>query len=225
MFRLYFFDKLSSTNDKAKEFNAGSVVVTKQQTTGRGRFRRRWHSGIGGIYCSIVTKSFEANYLTIIAAISAQKAIKKTCNIQTTIKWPNDLLCENKKICGILTCTGQEKAIIGIGINTNNDIPASLRNKATSLNMICKKNIDNGLLIKNLLEYFDYYLALLGKGKKSMILTSWKKCSFLGKKIIVKTRKSRYAGIAYGIDKDCFLMLKEDNGRIRRIIEGDIFVN
>jgi len=220
MFNIYNFKKLTSTFDKAKSFKTNSIIITNEQTKGKGRFKRNWASQKGGIYLSIVLKKENPQYLTFIAAISTQKAIKDIYKIKTTIKWPNDLVYKKKKLCGILT-TIKDKAIVGIGINTNNKVPKGLN--ATSLTKIKKQKINNKLIINKLLAHFEHYLKLLKNKKHSKILKDWKKASFLGQKIIVKTLNKTYEGIAYDIDKNCFLILKTKNKKIK-VIEGDVFL-
>ena len=128
MFKVYHFNKVGSTFDKAKKLPIGSVVVSDIQTKGKGRFSRNWSSSSGGIYLSIVLEKEDMNYLTFIAAIAAQKAIKDIYDVKTVIKWPNDLLYKKQKLCGILT-TIKNKTIVGIGINTNNRVKKLLYSK------------------------------------------------------------------------------------------------
>lgn len=224
MFKIYHFKKLTSTNDKAKEFPKNSVIIADEQIKGKGRFKREWNSAKGGIYLSIVLENFNPSYLTFIAAISTQKAIRDVHGLKTVIKWPNDLIYKNKKLCGILTLINKEKAIVGIGINTNNKIPISLKNKAISLNTIINKRINNKRIINNLLKHFETYLKLLKNKKHSKIINDWKKNSFLGSEVKVKTLGKKYSGIAYDINKDCFLILKDKKGRKIKIIEGDVLL-
>lgn len=224
MFKVYHFNKVNSTIDKAMDFPENSVIVADLQLKGKGRFKRSWSSSKGGIYLSIVLESLNPQYLTFIAAISAQKAIKDICNIDTIIKWPNDLICNKKKLCGILTVIKKEKAIVGIGINTNNKIPKTLKNKAISLNKIIGKEINNRSIINNLLNHFEFYLKLLKNKKYSKIINTWKQNSFLGSKVKVKTLGKTYSGIAYDVDKDCFLIIKDKKGKEIKIIEGDVLV-
>ena len=224
MLKLYYFDKVSSTNDKAAGFEENSVIVASEQASGRGRFNRKWSSSKGGIYVSLVLKLIETpQYLTFIAAISTQKAIESALNIKTTIKWPNDLLFNGKKICGILTEIKKEKAIVGIGVNTNNEIPLSLRTKSLSLNKIINKKINNNEIIKIILKNFETYLKLLKNNKYNKIIADWKKNSFLGSKIKVKTLGKTYSGIAFGVDEDCFLILKTEKGNVT-VREGDVII-
>lgn len=223
MFKVYHFNKVSSTFDKAKGLSEGSVVVADSQAKGKGRFDRSWSSSKGGIYLSIVLEKDNASYLTFIAAISACKAIKEVYNVKTVIKWPNDLLYGKRKLCGILTKI-DDKAIVGMGINTNNKIPSSLEQKAISLNKIIKTKVNNKKIIDKLLNHFEHYLKLLKAKKHSKIITDWKKNSFLGSKVKVKTLNKTYSGIAYDIDKDCFLIVKDKEGKKIKIMEGDVLV-
>ncbi len=222
MFKVYNFSSVSSTFDKAKNLPVGSVVVASIQTKGKGRFKRSWSSSKGGIYLSIVLSKQNPNFLTFIAAISAYKAIKDTYNIETTIKWPNDLIYNKKKLCGILTKVS-DKSIVGIGINTNNKIPSSLKNKAISLTEINEKSVNNKKIINKLLNHFEKYLKLLKSKKYSKIIKDWKKHSFLGSKVKVKTLGKTFSGIAHNVDKDCFLIIKSKGKKIT-VREGDVLL-
>jgi len=231
MFKTISFKRLDSTNDRAKQIlEPNTVIMAEEQLKGKGRFNRNWSSSKGGIYLSLILEIKDAkdlSYLTIIAAISAQKAIKEVCNLSSVIKWPNDLLYNNKKLCGILTesMIGKKKlAIVGIGINTNNEIPLSLSKKSISLNKLLKKKIDNKKIVSSLLKNFEKYFKLLKNKKYSKIISDWKKNFFLGSNIKVKTMNKNYSGIAYDIDKDCFLIIKDKYGKKITIKEGDIFL-
>ncbi len=220
MFKILYFSKLKSTFDKAHELN--SVVVADSQSKGKGRFKRSWSSSKGGIYMSIVLETLNASYLTFIAAISVCKAIKDIYGVKTIIKWPNDLIYNKKKLCGVLTKVG-DKSIIGIGVNTNNKIPSSLSGKAISLSEIIEKKVDNKKIIKKLLKYFEDYLKLLRNKKYSKIIKDWKRNSFLGLRVRVKSLGKTYSGIAYDVDKDCFLVIKSKGKKIT-VREGDVLV-
>ena len=229
MFKILFFKKLNSTNSKAKSvLKPNLVVVAEEQTSGKGRFKRKWSSQKGGLYASIVLKiEDKPQYLTFIAALSVYKAVKDVYGLKTTIKWPNDLIYNKKKLCGILTETllGKEKlAIVGIGINTNNKIPSSLKSKAISLSNISGKKINNERLLKSLLKHFEKYYSILKNKEYSKIISDWKKNSFLGSKVKVKTLGKKYSGTAFDVDKDCFLVIKDKEKKIK-IKEGDISIN
>ena len=224
MFKVHSFKSLDSTNNKAKSYPINSVIVSEEQTKGKGRFKRDWSSSKGGIYLSIVLENASPQYLTFIAAISVKKAIEKSYKIKTKIKWPNDLIFEKKKVCGILTEIKNNKVIVGIGINTNNKIPKPLKEKAISLKDINRKQIDNKKIIKLILNYFKKYYNELKDKNYNKIINDWKKNSFIGCKIEVKTLNKTYEGTAYNIDKDCFLVLKDKKGKKITIREGDVFL-
>ncbi|MBW2984200.1 biotin--[acetyl-CoA-carboxylase] ligase [Candidatus Woesearchaeota archaeon] len=228
MFKVYHFGKLTSTNDKAKSYPEGSVIVADEQTKGRGRFKRKWSSAKGGLYMSIVLNPLDQpGYLTFIAVISLQRAIEKEFGLKTKLKWPNDVLYDDKKLCGILAESiffdDSNKMVVGIGLNVNNKVPISLSKKAISLKSITKKGINRGKLVKSILKEFkSLYLFYKNKNYKK-ILSLWKKLSdTIGRKIKAVTQHGTYIGKAVDVDKDCSLILRLKNGSKKRIIEGDI---
>ncbi|MBW2988931.1 biotin--[acetyl-CoA-carboxylase] ligase [Candidatus Woesearchaeota archaeon] len=221
MLKAYHFKELRSTSEKAREFKVNSVIIADSQTKGKGRFKRRWSSLRGGAYMSIVLEPFEMSYLTFAAALSVYNAIKDTYRVETVIKWPNDLTYNKKKVCGILTQAG-DKAIVGIGINTNNKIPKSLKDKAVSLSQIIGKDVDNKRLINAVLRHLEAYIEKLKNKKYNKIINEWKKRSFLGSEVVVRSIGKTYRGTATDVDKDCFLIIKDKKGKKTRIIEGDV---
>ncbi len=236
MFKFYNFKALNSTNDKAKEL-AGKglsniVVAADKQIMGKGRFNRKWDSGIGGLYMTIVLKVRDLDkvrYLTLIASIAVAKTIRKITKSNALVKWPNDVLINNKKICGILTETisGKENyALVGIGANINQQkFNKNISNKAISLKIITNKNHDIKKIINEIIKQFDNLYQYYKNKKYNKIINIWKKYSHtLGKKVKVKTFSGVYIGEAVDIDKDCNLMLRLGNGKLKKIVEGDIFV-
>ena len=235
MFKIYSFKTLSSTNDKARAFadkgEYNLVVVAEKQEKGRGRFGRKWSSGSGGLYMTILLKEEnleKTKYLTFIAAVSVVKAIKRISKLKGKVKWPNDVLVNDKKICGVLTETlsGKENYVrVGIGFNVNNmKFPKNIMNKATSLKIETNKIYDiKNISRKIITEFNNLYLHYKNKNYKKIIGT-WKKYSHtLGKKIRAKTLSGEYVGKAIGIDNNCNLVLRVNNGKIKKIVEGDIF--
>src|SRR3989338_5707494 len=174
-FSFYNFDVLSSTNDKAKEFakegKSSLVVVAERQEKGRGRFGRKWRSSPGGLYMTIVLreKNMEKiKYLTFIAAVSVAKAIRRIAGLDAKVKWPNDVLINHKKACGILTETisGNENyALVGIGLNVNQKkFPKSIMRNSTSLTMESNKNYDIKKIIKLIIKEFNNLYSYHNKG-------------------------------------------------------------
>lgn len=236
MFKFYNFGVISSTNDKAKELAkkgmSNLVVVAEKQSEGRGRFGREWSSGFGGLYMTIVMKEKDLDnvrYLTLIASLAVAEPIKKLLKLNALVKWPNDVLIGDKKICGILTETisGKENyALVGIGLNVNqNKFSKSISNKATSLKIESNKNYNINKISKMIIKEFnDLYLHYKNKNYKK-IISIWKNYSHtLGKKVKAKTLSGVYIGKAVDIDNDCNLILRLKDGKIKKIVEGDIFV-
>jgi len=235
-FRFYNFKALSSTNDKAKEFAKKNknnlVIISERQERGRGRFGRKWSSGVGGLYMTVVLKEKDLDltrYLTFIAAISVAKSVRKLSNLNAEVKWPNDVLVNDKKICGILTETVSGKnnyALIGIGVNINQKkFSKNITNKATSLKIETNKSYNIKNISKKIIKEFNKLYNNYKNKNYKKIISIWKKYSHtLGKKIKVKTLSSVYIGKAVDVDYNCNLILKLNDGKIKKIVEGDIFV-
>ena len=236
-YKIYRFKSLASTQDKAKEF-AGKgliniILIADKQTKGRGRFGRKWFSAKGGLWMSILLKPKnieKIQYLTFIAAICVVKSIKKISNLKTNIKWPNDVHYKGKKLCGILTegIFGSENfVVVGIGLNINqNHFPEEIKKTAVSLKIIKNQTFDIKKLAKSIIdEFFVLYGNYYSRGNTGKILKIWKTyCDTISKNVTVITRFKKLTGRAMGIDKDCSLLLKLKNGKVIKIVEGDINV-
>jgi len=237
IYKIYHYESLSSTQDKAKEFSkiglSNVVIVADVQTKGRGRFKRKWHSDKGGLWMSILLKPNNIRnlqYLTFAAAIAVVKSIKEIANLNTRIKWPNDVHYNGKKLSGILTegIFGKENYVaVGIGLNVNQaKFPSDIKKIATSLKIIKKKKIDIKNVSKNIIdEFFNIYTNQYNKNNIKNILKTWKKhCDTINKKVAVISKNKKISGKAIGVDEDCNLLLKLKNKRIIKIIEGDVNV-
>ncbi len=230
------FETISSTNDKAKEF-AGQgiynlVITAKKQEGGKGRFGRKWNSELGGLYMTIILKEehpARIKYLTLIASIAVAKSIKTISQLNARVKWPNDVLISDKKVCGILTETihGKENyALVGIGVNVNIDkFSNSIKNKATSLKLESKKTFSIENMSKSIIKNFSSLYKCYESKSYKKIISLWKKSSHtLGKDIKAKTLNGDFVGKAIDVDDGCNLILKLKNGKTKKITEADIFV-
>ena len=235
-YRIYHFNSLTSTQDKAKEFSKKGlnniVVIADTQTKGRGRFHRKWHSGKGGLWMSILLKpdnTGNIQYLTFAAAVSVVKSIKKLTDINAKIKWPNDVHYKGKKLCGILTegSFGKENyVVVGIGLNVNQDkFPEEIKNIATSLRILKEQKFNIKSISKSIIgEFFNIYNNQYNKNNLKNILKTWKKyCDTMDKNVTVISGRKKIYGKAIGVDENCNLLLKSKN-KIIKIIEGDINV-
>ena len=235
-FKFCYFDVLSSTNDKAREFakegKCSLVVVAGRQKKGRGRFGREWNSQEGGLYMTIllhVKDIDKSRYLTFIAAVSVARAVREISGLDAKVKWPNDVLVNGRKICGILTETVSGKknsALVGIGLNANQKkFPRSIGNKATSLKIQANKNYGTKKISKLIIMEFNNLYSYYDKRIYGKIIEAWKKYSHtLGRMVKVKTLTENYTGKAVDVDEECNLILRLNDGTMKKIVEGDIFV-
>ncbi|MGZ7067781.1 MAG: biotin--[acetyl-CoA-carboxylase] ligase, partial [Methanobacterium sp.] len=191
---IHYFREVDSTNEVAKTLAEegapeGTVVIAERQRKGKGRGGKPWISPIGGAWMSIIlrpdTLPMNAPQLTFTAGVAAAKTIKGEYGLDVGIKWPNDILIENKKVCGILTEISTEKdsidyIIAGIGIDANVDldsIPPELRDETTSLKMELEEEIPRMILVRKYLENFEVMYNQFNQGNFKKILQKWRKYS------------------------------------------------
>jgi BirA family biotin operon repressor/biotin-[acetyl-CoA-carboxylase] ligase len=238
---VFFSRKVGSTSDWAKKVvkmgaEEGTVTAAEIQTAGRGRLGREWISPRGGLWFSIILrpdqKAREAAKLVFVASLAVAEVLKEKYGLRTETKWPNDVLVSGKKICGILAemSTKDEKVdyvILGVGVNANfspDDVfPKSLRIKATSIENELGKKIRLESFLKALLEKMEMLYDQYLEAGFSNLLEEWKKyAEFLGHRVVVRDRKERLNGLALDVDMDGTLVLKLQQGTIKRIHVGDI---
>ena len=220
-----------STNTYAKAllksgepFTPYTLVYTDNQTQGRGRLGRTWQSQKGDSLCMSLITPFPNNpRITLIAALGVYDALKDICGETLLIKWPNDLVADNKKLCGILTESTPTAAIIGIGVNLNNtDFPDEIRHKATSLRLLTQNTYSPMELaekistsICNLLE------STQGVISEELIIKYTNLCANMGKAVASKDT----TGVAIGVrEDDGALMILTKDG-LEAITSGEVTVN
>lgn len=212
----------------------GTLVCAETQSLGRGRLGRKWVSPKGkGLYFSIVLRPdfalTQMPFVTLMSAVAIAQAIKDTCDIDVSIKWPNDILIGKQKISGILTEMRAEMdqvklIVIGIGMNVNSS-SSQLVDNAASLKMFTKSHVDRIVLLQNILEQIEKgYETLKKKGVKP-ILTEWKKRSHtLKKRVRVHQGDVVVEGVAHDLGDDGSLLIQKDNGKLYKHIAGDVEV-
>ncbi len=235
-------DVVASTNDLAMSLAAeegighGTVIVADRQTRGKGRLGRRWESPGGkNIYMSLIIRPElsppDLTMLTVLAAVAGARAIQNTGDIPAKIKWPNDLMIDDKKLGGILTEVRSDPdrislAVIGIGINVNMrsaDFPGGLRSIATSMRSAAGHAIARNALIIQLLREFEHWYGILTTEGKRLLLHAWRKHSAtLGRRVSVTVGNEKISGIAEDINDNGMLRLKMHSGQYRNISAGDI---
>ncbi|MDA8433147.1 MAG: biotin--[acetyl-CoA-carboxylase] ligase [Nitrospiraceae bacterium] len=240
--RLLFFDSVDSTNQRGLALPAsdlpdqGAVLIAESQTSGRGRRGRNWISTpYRNIYLSAIFSSAalpdDATLLSLLAAVSGAWALRITTGLEVRVKWPNDLMVNNRKIGGILSelrfGSGRPgRAVIGIGINVNSeagDFPEELREVATSVRVETgDMGSREGIIIEVLKQLEAWHGRLMAEGG-TPVLKEWKRLSStLGKKVRVALADEVVSGIAEAIDEGGMLIVRPRSGESRRISAGDV---
>lgn len=235
------FDSIESTNKYANEIATtkaeGTVVTAEGQVAGKGRLGRGWTSPEKkGIYFSIILKPnlepSQVAKLTLIGAAAVNLALKDI-DIDSQIKWPNDIVIDGKKLCGILTEMSCElniinHIVIGIGINANlerDDFSHELQNKATSLKIISGNNIQRGKLLALVLNHFE---KLYDSFKEDLNLDETidickKHSALIGKDVQIIKDGKRSFGKAIDINQEGELLVQFENA-IKKIFSGEVSV-
>lgn len=236
-----FYPSLDSTNSKAAELAAqggseGIVVVTDNQTAGRGRLTRPWISPSGvNIYMSTVLRPEmppkDATILTLLAGVATASALRECTGVNVLLKWPNDLFVGSKKLGGILTEIRAvpdriQFAVVGIGINVNYHVaymPPAIRGIATSLAHEAGNCFSRSLILTEILRSLDKWLAVLKHEGKAPIITEWLKLSCtIGRSVSVSAGNTTVRGVAQGVDNEGFLVVRLNDGTLRKVFAGDV---
>ena len=232
--------RTDSTNAVALKLAAegaehGTVVVAEEQTAGRGRLGRTWFSEkSSGIYASIILRPplapAAAPVLTLMTGLAAQKAVSTATGLAADIRWPNDLLVNGKKVCGILTEMSAEldrlhAVILGIGINVNHvAMPANLEEIATSLRMEAHRGISRVQVFVALLRELERHYQLLLKNGSQTITERWEAASTFafGKRVSVVTSTGKTLATTMGLEPSGALKIQFDDGRRESLIAGEV---
>lgn len=239
---LHYFDSLGSTNAQAKlEAEAGAahgtLVVADMQTAGRGRRGRDWSSPAGiNVYFTLILRPDcmpnQASMMTLIMALAVAKGIARVTGLQADIKWPNDIVVNGKKVCGILTEMSLEQDYIqylvtGVGINVRRqDFAQDIAHKATALEMEGADSVNRAELIAAIMKAYeeDYEvfretgsLAKLRDSYNSMLVNR-------GKQVVILDPKGDYEGIARGIDDAGQLLVELPGGEVVEVYAGEVSV-
>ena len=236
------YDEVDSTNTVLRKLAgegavSGTLVTAETQTSGRGRRGRTWLSlkGSSILMSLLIRPDFEpekARMLTIIMALSVAQAVEKSTELKAFIKWPNDIVVNNKKVTGILTemilnKTTGPYVIIGTGINVNaEDFPDEIKDIATSLKKESGKIESREEIIAYTMNCFEEnYNKFLKAGNLSLIKKEYE--SFLvnkDKEVMVLGEKEPYKGTALGIDNEGELLVKDTEGKVNKIYAGEVSV-
>jgi BirA family biotin operon repressor/biotin-[acetyl-CoA-carboxylase] ligase len=238
-FTLLRFDSIDSTNAEALKrarlgADEGTCIVARQQTAGRGRHGRVWASPDGaGLYLSIVLRpKIEPKYLpliTLATGVAVHDALLEI-GLRPDIKWPNDVLVDDRKISGILAemCESGSgiAVVVGMGINlTSNNFPPELSETATSIEAELKRKIAAHDVEEPLLKYFEYFSGVLNEEDgPSLILDEWRRRSTYvnGKSVRVSMESGTLTGVTDGIEPTGSLRLRTAGGDVVIVQAGDV---
>lgn len=239
---VHYFDELSSTNIQAKleaESGAaeGTLVVADMQTAGRGRRGRTWNSPAGiNVYFTLILKPSyvpdKASMVTLVMALAVAEGIYEACGVKAEIKWPNDVVVNGRKVCGILTEMSAERemirhVVIGVGVNVGlQEFPPEIEAVATSLQAECRREVSKADLAANIMKSFEKYYEnfqqntdLSGiREKYNGLLVNQ------DREVCVLDPKGEFRGIARGINESGELLVEREDGSVAEVYAGEVSV-
>ncbi|MCQ2549331.1 MAG: biotin--[acetyl-CoA-carboxylase] ligase [Lachnospiraceae bacterium] len=239
---LYYYEDTDSTNADAMRLGEegaehGTLVVANHQNKGRGRRGRVWQSPVGTtISMSFLVKPEiapgKASMLTLVMALAVAKGIEEACDLSTAIKWPNDILVNGKKVCGILTEMKAEMdyihgVIIGVGINVNvESFPEELQSMATSLILEKGRKVSRAEVIERVAENFEeYYEKFMETEDLSLLRDLYEeRLISKGKAVKVLDPQGEYTGISKGITDTGELVVETQDGKEQQVYAGEVSV-
>jgi BirA family biotin operon repressor/biotin-[acetyl-CoA-carboxylase] ligase len=238
--KIVHYFRVDSTNEAALKLAAagaphGSVVLAEEQTAGRGRFGRSWYSEkSSGIYVSVILRPplapATAPILTLMAGVAAQQAVSTATGLSVDIRWPNDLLVDGKKVCGILMEMTADldrlhAVVLGIGINVNHSaMPAELKEIATSLRIETGRSHSRAHIAAALLKELERKYHLLLDEGGAAIARRWTAASSFaeGKRVRVLSNSGGYLATTLGLEPTGALRVRRDDRREELLVSGEI---
>ena len=241
--KLFVYDEVGSTNDVLRELigdglaTDGAVVVSDSQTAGRGRFGRKWVSPAGrnlylsALFCPEISPQ-KSSVFTFLASCALVEVFSGY-GIDATIKWPNDILVDGKKISGVLTELGTSDGavnylVIGIGVNLN--LPEEfirremedISEKTTSLSILLGEEVNREKFCAELINALDRFYGEFRRRGTQAIVDMWiERWGFVGREISVDVSGEVISGVVERVDATGFLYLRTDEGDLRKVITGD----
>jgi BirA family transcriptional regulator, biotin operon repressor / biotin---[acetyl-CoA-carboxylase] ligase len=231
---VHYYAEVDSTMNQARELASTgcphlSVVVADKQSAGRGRLQRNWLSAEGGLYFSMVLRPEllprEAPLVNLAVALEVVATLEACCGIGAAVKWPNDVLVEERKIAGILSQMEMEGESltflnIGVGINLNN-LPQIADKPAVSVLQLTGRRTPRAGFLGVFLDRFEQRLANFSRAG---VVRDWKeKTITLGRRVTIATVRETHEGLAVDVDEDGGLVVQSDDGTRQTVFHGDCF--
>lgn len=236
---MMMFDRVDSTNRIALEMASqglpgGIVILAEAQEKGKGRLGREWFSPEGmNLYFSLLLRPYQPArdfpLYSLATSVALIEAIQRITGLAVQIKWPNDVVLEDKKLAGILLeseVRGDQSPslVVGVGVNVNiglNDFPPELQKSATSLRMALGRPVDRAdLLIELFNQLVEQYRLV--DDKALLIQAVRQHCQTLGRRVRVQTARQEFEGWAEDLQEDGALLIRMGDGNQRRILVGDV---
>jgi BirA family biotin operon repressor/biotin-[acetyl-CoA-carboxylase] ligase len=232
--KIFYYPELPSTMDAAKDLARKdcphfTTVIAGRQISGRGRLQREWLSEKGGLYFTMVLRpelppvlSFRVSFL---ASLTLARILHEVFGIDARVKWPNDILVDERKIAGMLSELEAEAdrvafINIGIGINLNND-PATIAPEATSLKRLLGRAVSKKDVLSRYLDAFEHRMQTTAFDG---IIAEWKQYTVtLNRDVRVVTTHEVLEGKAVDVDYSGALILKCADGSLKKVLYGDCF--
>jgi BirA family biotin operon repressor/biotin-[acetyl-CoA-carboxylase] ligase len=228
--KIYHFDTIGSTNTALKEKALagepeGTVILADEQTAGRGRFHKQWISPKGmGLYFSVLLRpqvsQEELSFVSLCPVLAVIRTIKSLCKLNAGVKWPNDVVIDGKKVCGVLseantTASRVNFIVTGIGVNlyqTAGDFPPEIAASAGSVTMFSHKWVDKKSLFRNILvEFNGIYEQIKSPDGKGKIVKEWMSyCDHANAPVVLFGQKIKIEGAFLGIDQNGYAVIKSE---------------
>lgn len=239
---IFFYESLGSTNQQAKLLaengcGQGALVAADMQTAGRGRRGRAWSSpaGVNAYFTLVLKPKYPpdcASMVTLVMALAVAEGIRAACGMETGIKWPNDIVAGQKKICGMLTEMSVERdyihhVVVGVGINVGRQAFApEIAGTAASLEQLCGKRVSRAQLIAEVMKAFEAHYDCFERERSLAGLMEQYNRLLAGRggEVSVLDPKGEYRGISRGINERGELLVELADGRVKEVYAGEVSV-
>ncbi len=240
---LYIYNEVKSTNTVARFLSSnnvenGTVVISEKQTAAKGRSGKSWESPLGGIWLSVILRPHVDHsripLITLATGLAVAKSLEKVGIENPEIKWPNDIMINGKKVCGILTeaiakFNTIETVIVGVGIDANlnlDEFPEDLKDGTTTVEKELGQKRNENELIKIFFEEFEKIINIFNEKEYEQILKEWRKYSYtIGKIVEVREPYNKYYdGYVVGIGKEGALIVEKIDGTLEKVISGECII-
>jgi len=234
---IVYLESVDSTNRLARQLAAqgaphGMLVLADTQTAGRGRRGRSWISPPGeGIFLSLIVRPdvhpSRIAKLSLITALAVARAIARETGLDAKIKWPNDIVANGRKVCGMLLEMDADESCVrsvvaGVGINVHQQVfDEEIAHTASSLDLLCGRRLSRSAIVRAFLEEFEACLAL---DDEAMIRDYRERSATLGQRVQVIALGGTYTGTALDITQSGSLLVKDDQGEVREVLAADVSV-